>query len=77
MIFVLSKGILSGPKSPTVTPPKAMPDETDPGMEMASRRRYAQRRTGGRASTILDDFGGDSPGGGGGGEYSRDTMGGR
>lgn len=72
LITYLSKGILGGPKPPPVTPPRAMPDETDPAAQEAARRRFAQRRTGGRSSTILDDFGGDA-----GGDYSRDTMGGR
>ena len=74
IITELSKAILGGgPKAPAVTPPKPMPDESDPAMEMANRRKYAMSRTGGRSSTILDEFGGN----GGSGDYSRNTMGGR
>lgn len=72
MIFVLSKGLLGGPKAPPVTPPKPMPDENDPAMQMESRRKYASTRRGGRSSTILDGFDGSGDGG-----YSRETMGGR
>jgi hypothetical protein len=74
VITELYKSLLGGPKAPAVTPPKPMPDENDPATEMANRRKYAMKRTGGRSSTILDEFGG---GGGAGGDYSRDTMGGR
>ena len=75
IITELFAGILSGPRAPSVTPPKPMPDETDPASEMASRRRYAKSRSGGRADTILDGMGSGS--GSGSGDYSRDTMGGR
>ena len=73
IVTELFKSIFGGPSAPTVTPPKPMPDEADPATQMASRRKYAMSRSGGRSSTILDEAGG----GGSSGDYSRDTMGGR
>lgn len=70
-------GLFGGKKStpaPEVKPPAPMPDEGDPVLQSAERRRRAQMvGRGGRASTILSDE--ESPRGGG--EYSATKLGSR
>ena len=51
-------GLFSKPKEPTVRPPAPMPDDNDPAILAADRRRRASMiGRGGRASTILSESG--------------------
>lgn len=64
---ILSKSLFSKPKLPAQKPPATMPDETDPSVMAAGRRRSQKvRRGSGRASTLM---------GGGMGDYEDETMG--
>lgn len=59
-------GLFGKPKVPKVEDPARMPDEEDPAVEEARRRRAeAARSRGGRASTILSDLPGTKLGGAG------------
>lgn len=65
--IILEKSLFSSPKLPAQKPPTTMPDESDPSVMAAGRRRARRARGGsGRSSTIM---GGDQT-------YSDDKMGG-
>lgn len=51
-------GLFKKPDIPKPEPPARMPDEEDPAVIEARRKRAAEaQRRGGRASTILSDVG--------------------
>ena len=64
--------LFGGKKAPDPKPPAPMPDNNDPAVMAAERkRRQGMMARGGRASTILSGDGGM----GGMQEYSKDKMG--
>lgn len=68
-------GLFGGPKTPAVKPPAPMPDESDPAIMEAKRKRIASMMgSGGRRATILTDTSGGA-GAGGNIDYTKQTMG--